>query len=59
MQINSTDRYTIEVAAEAIYEADRRMWFAGTDYADLHEDDKTRLRTMARAAFETLNSAKP
>lgn len=52
-------RYTTEKAAEAIYEADRRCWFAGTDYAELHEDDKNRLRAMARAAFETLNSAKP
>lgn len=53
-------RYTTEKAAEAIYEADRNNWLSGRNsYAELHEDDKNRLRAMARAAFEALNSAKP
>lgn len=50
---------TTDKMAEAIYEADRNNWFAGCDYADLHEDDKSRLRAMAVAAFGILNCAQP
>lgn len=42
--------YLLE-AAEAVFEADKRMWLSGPTYADLHEDDKQRCRAMAAAAL--------
>lgn len=51
---------TTELVAKAIYETDRDNWLSGrSDYEDLHEDDKNRLRAMADAAFGILHSAKP
>lgn len=40
----------LELAAEAVFEADKRMWLSGPTYADLHEKDKQRCRAMAIAA---------
>lgn len=51
---------TTELVAKAIYEADRDNWLSGSsNYEELHEDDKNRLRAMADAAFGVLHSAQP
>lgn len=41
----------LEQAAEAVFEADKRMWLSGPSYADLHDADKDRCRAMARAVL--------
>lgn len=51
---------TADQVAKAIYEADRDNWLSGrSEYEDLHEDDKNRLRAMANAAFGILHCAQP